>query len=376
MNKKIKIILLTILMLLPLNVIFAKEVVKPDEYEKDSTVWVMSYNGIKYYSDTNESSENELGVIPHDSIVFTNARKYVDADIWLYIKYNNQNGWIILAKNMMSSEVAYGYNETMLTGETVDLYASPKENAKIVGSVPSNTTVSIKYVHGAVLSWYYTEYNGITGWIKGTYSFVQESYNRLVLLNDTYVYEEPDGKKTSTKVEKDKIINVFGTKDSLDKNNNIVKYALTEINGEKKWILISGNNVNYAEQIDSNMLENETATIVSGDKIYSSANSKAKEIGVIEDSTKITEAYKYKDSKGNDSYYIVSSSGTGWVLKEFYDYKEEDDKSDITDNTSKDNKNNLSNGVIWIVCSIICILVILIIIFIVKKNKKEINSKE
>lgn len=372
MNKKIIIILLTILMLLPLNVIFAKEVVKPDEYEKNSTVWVMSYNGIKYYSDTNESSENELGVIPHDSIVFTNARKYVDADIWLYIKYNNQNGWIILAKNMMSSEVAYGYNETMLTGETVDLYASPKENAKIVGSVPSNTTVSVKYVHGAVLSWYYTEYNGITGWIKGTYSFVQESNNRLVLLNDTYVYEEPDGKKTSTKVEKDKIINVFGTKDSLDKNNNIVKYALTEINGEKKWILISGDNVNYAEQINYDILENETATIVSGDKIYSSANSNAKEVGVIDENTKITEAYKYKDSKGNDSYYIVSSSGNGWVLKAFYDYKEESDKPNTDNNKITDD----NNAFIWIVCSIICVLVIIAIIFVVKKNKKEIQNKD
>ncbi len=374
-KKKIIIILLTILMLLPLNVIFAKEVVKPDEYEKNSTVWVMSYNGIKYYSDTNESSENELGVIPHDSIVFTNARKYVDADIWLYIKYNNQNGWIILAKNMMSSEVAYGYNETMLTGETVDLYASPKENAKIVGSVPSNTTVSVKYVHGAVLSWYYTEYNGITGWIKGTYSFVQESNNRLVLLNDTYVYEEPDGKKTSTKVEKDKIINVFGKKDSLDKNNNIVKYALTEINGEKKWILISGDNVNYAEQINYDILENETATIVSGDKIYSSANSNAKEVGVIDENTKITEAYKYKDSKGNDSYYIVSSSGSGWVLKAFYDYKEDANKNDKP-NTDNNKITDDNNAFIWIVCSIICVLVIIAIIFVVKKNKKEIQNKD
>lgn len=375
MNKKIKLLLLTILMLLPLNVIFAKDVVKPEEYEKESTVWVMDSNGIKYYSDTKETSENELGVIPYNSVVFTNARKYVDADIWLYIKYNNQNGWIILAKSMMSSEVAYGYNETMLTGGTVDLYASPKEDAKVVGSVPSNTTVSIKYVHGAVLSWYYTEYNGITGWIKGTTSFVQESNSCIILLNDTYVYEEPDGKKTSTKVEKDKIINIFGTKDSIDKNNNIIKYALIEINGEKKWILISGDNVNYAEQISSDMLENETGTIVSGDKIYSSANSKSKEIGIIDENTKITEAYKCKDSNGNDYFYISSSSGTGWVLKEFYSYVEEEDNKDTPIDDKLDNStNNTSENTIWIICSILCILVIVAIIFVVKKNKKIISK--
>lgn len=114
---------------------------------------------------------------------------------------------------------------------------------------------------------------------------------------------------------------------------------------------------------------------MSGDKIYSSANSNANEVGVIDENTKITEAYKYKNSKGNDSYYIVSSSGSGWVLKAFYDYKEDANKNDKP-NTDNNKITDDNNAFIWIVCSIICVLVIIAIIFVVKKNKKEIQNKD
>ena len=98
-------------------------------------------------------------------------------------------------------------------------------------------------------------------------------------------------------------------------------------------------------------------------------------VGVIDENTKITEAYKYKDSKGNDSYYIVSSSGSGWVLKAFYNYKEDANKNDKP-NADNNKITDDNNAVIWIVCSIICVLVIIAIIFVVKKNKKEIQNKD
>lgn len=376
MKNKIKVLLFIILFLIPLNFIFAVSITQPDAFDDETVNFViLEESGVKMYSDFSETKENDLGVvIPENSVVESNARKYIENNIWLFVKYNNQNGWILLVKNGVSNNIASQDNKSKYQlASSTSLYENSNEGSKIVGNIPAGTYVTPIYSVGAWQMWFYVEYNGVKGWIKGQDSFVQESTKKVVLLNDTYVYDEPDGKKTNTKVSKDKVITLTAIKNTVN-NNHTITYGLYNLDGKSVWILISGDNVDYAEQINSDILENETATIVSGDKIYSSANSNANEVGVIDENTKITEAYKYKDSKGNDSYYIVSSSGSGWVLKTFYDYKEDANKNDKpnTDN----NKITDNNAFIWIVCSIICVLVIIAIIFVVKKNKKEIQNKD
>lgn len=377
MKNKIKVLLFIILFLIPLNFIFAVSITQPDTFDDETVNFViLEESGVKMYSDFSETKENDLGVvIPKNSIVESNARKYIENNIWLFVKYNNQNGWILLVKNGVSNNIASQDNKSKYQlASSTSLYENSNEGSKIVGNIPAGTYVTPIYSVGAWQMWFYVEYNGVKGWIKGQDSFVQESTKKVVLLNDTYVYDEPDGKKTNTKVSKDNILTLTAIKNTVN-NNHTITYGLYNLDGKSVWILISGDNVDYAEQINSDILENETATIVSGDKIYSSANSNANEVGVIDENTKITEAYKYKDSKGNDSYYIVSSSGSGWVLKVFYDYKEEDNKSDKP-NTDNNKTTDDNNAIIWIVCSVICVLVILAIIFVVKKNKKEIQNKD
>lgn len=374
MRNKIKVLLFIILFLSPLNFIFAVSITQPDAFDDETVNFViLEESGVKMYSDFSETKENDLGVvIPKNSVVESNARKYIENNIWLFVKYNNQNGWILLVKNGVSNNIASQDNKSKYQlASSTSLYENSNEGSKIVGNIPAGTYVTPIYSVGAWQMWFYVEYNGVKGWIKGQDSFVQESTKKVVLLNDTYVYDEPDGKKTNTKVSKDKVITLTAIKNTVN-NNHTITYGLYNLDGKSVWILISGDNVDYAEQINSDILENETATIVSGDKIYSSANSNANEVGVIDENTKITEAYKYKDSKGNDSYYIVSSSGSGWVLKAFYDYKEESDKPNTDNNKTTDD----NNAIIWIVCSVICVLIILAIILVVKKNKKEIQNKD
>lgn len=374
MRNKIKVLLFIILFLIPLNFIFAVSITQPDAFDDETVNFViLEESGVKMYSDFSETKENDLGVvIPKNSVVESNARKYIENNIWLFVKYNNQNGWILLVKNGVSNNIASQDNKSKYQlASSTSLYENSNEGSKIVGNIPAGTYVTPIYSVGAWQMWFYVEYNGVKGWIKGQDSFVQESTKKVVLLNDTYVYDEPDGNKTNTKVSKDKVITLTAIKNTVN-NNHTITYGLYNLDGKSVWILISGDNVDYAEQINSDILENETATIVSGDKIYSSANSNANEVGVIDENTKITEAYKYKDSKGNDSYYIVSSSGNGWVLKAFYDYKEESDKPNTDNNKTTDD----NTAIIWIVCSIICVLIILAIIFVVKKNKKEIQNKD
>lgn len=376
MKNKIKVLLFIILFLIPLNFIFAVSITQPDAFDDETVNFViLEESGVKMYSDFSETKENDLGVvIPKNSVVESNARKYIENNIWLFVKYNNQNGWILLVKNGVSNNIASQDNKSKYQlASSTSLYENSNEGSKIVGNIPAGTYVTPIYSVGAWQMWFYVEYNGVKGWIKGQDSFVQESIKKVVLLNDTYVYDEPDGKKTNTKVSKDNILTLTAIKNTVN-NNHTITYGLYNLDGKSVWILISGDNVDYAEQINSDILENETTTIVSGDKIYSSANSNANEVGVIDENTKITEAYKYKDSKGNDSYYIVSSSGNGWVLKAFYDYKE-DNKSDKP-NTDNNKTTDDNNAIIWIVCSVICVLIILAIILVVKKNKKEIQNKD
>lgn len=374
MRKYVKILLSLMFVILPFSFVFAEGDNNSFEENINNDIWILNKNGVKYYSDTSTSSDVELGVIPYNSVVKSSIRKYVQNNIWLYVNYGNGSGWILLATDMVSTEMAVEYKEDFTTALSTKLYDSPKDDANVVGTIPKNTNIKSSYVHGASTQWFYTEYNGTKGWIKGRDSFLKDETKKIVLLNDTYVYDEPDGTKTNTKVFKDKVLTVTTIKETYIENGRLI-YGLYNLDGQSVWILISGDNVDYAEQINSDILENETATIVSGDKIYSSANSNANEVGVIDENTKITEAYKYKDSKGNDSYYIVSSSGSGWVLKAFYDYKEEDNKNDKP-NTDNNKTTDDNNAFIWIVCSVICVLVILAIIFVVKKNKKEIQNKD
>ncbi len=375
MNKKIYILLIITfgLILLPFNV-FAKDVVKPETYEnKTFSVWVLEKSGIKLYADSSATTDYETGiVIPKDGYATAKARKQTEGDIWFYVEYKGNEGWILAVKNGQSAYLAIEDNrENLKVANTVNLYESPEDNSNIVGKVSSNTSIKSTFSYGVWLIWYYVETSDGKGWIKGQDSFVQESTKKVVLLNDTYVYDEPDGTKTNTKISKDNVLKLTAIKNTVS-NNRTITYGLYNLDGKSVWILISGDNVNYAEEINSDILENETATIMSGDKIYSSANSGANEVGVIDDSTKISEAYKYKDSNGNDSYYIVSSSGNGWVLKEFYDYKVDNDSSD---NNSDDKVVENNKSIIWIICSIICISAIVVIILAVKKNKKDIQNK-
>ena len=71
MHKKIKIILLSILMLVPFYSLLAIEVARPTkEEEKILKVWILEESGVKMYSDSLETEEKELGVtIPSGTVV-------------------------------------------------------------------------------------------------------------------------------------------------------------------------------------------------------------------------------------------------------------------------------------------------------------------
>ena len=249
---------------------------------------------------------------------------------------------------------------------TVNLYEYPIDGSKVVGKVTSKDSIKTSYSYGVWLVWYYVEVDGTKGWIKGQDSFIEKQEIQVVLLNDAYVYDEPDGKKTGTKVSKDKVLTLYSIKNTVKDNKTLV-YGLYNYNGKNVWILISGDNTNYATKLATDNFENEIATIVDGDKIYKSANSKARVVDTISAETKITDAYKFKDNEGNDSYYVVSDAGNGWVLKVFYDYKDEETPDKPVDPSRPGGFSALAVGIFVFVLGAIALGIVLLIL---KKQKK------
>ena len=165
---------------------------------------------------------------------------------------------------------------------------------------------------------------------------------------------------------KDKVLTLYSIKNTV-KNNKTLVYGLYNYNGKNVWILISGDNTNYATKLATDNFENEIATIVDGDKIYKSANSKAGVVDTISAETKITDAYKFKDNEGNDSYYVVSDAGTGWDLKVFYDYKNEETPDKPVDPSRPGGFSALAVGIFVFVLGAIALGIVLLIL---KKQKK------
>ena len=370
MNKKIYSLLIIVfgLILLPFNA-FAKDVVKPETYEdKAADVWVLEKSGIKLYADSSATIDNEIGVtIPKNGHASARARKQTEDGIWIYVEYEGKDGWILAVKNGQSAYLAIeDVREGLEVANTVDLYEYPTDGSKVVGKVTYKDSIKTSYSYGVWLVWYYVEVDGTKGWIKGQDSFIEKQETQVVLLNDAYVYDEPDGKKTGAKVSKDKILTLSSIKNTVKDNKTLV-YGLYNDNGKNVWILISSDNTNYATKLATDNFENEIATIVDGDKIYKSANSKAEVVGTISAETKITEAYKFKDNEGNDSYYVVSDAGNGWVLKAFYDYKDEETPDKPVNPSKPDGFSALAVGIFVFVLGAIALGVVLLIL---KKQKK------
>lgn len=173
MRKYVKILLSLMFVILPFSFVSAEGDNNSFEENINNDIWILNKNGVKYYSDTSTSSDAELGVIPYNSVIKSSIRKYVQNNIWLYVNYGNGSGWILLATDMVSTEMAVEYKEDFTTALSTKLYDSPKDGASVVGTIPKNTNIKSFYVHGASTQWFYTEYNGTKGWIKGRDSFLK-----------------------------------------------------------------------------------------------------------------------------------------------------------------------------------------------------------
>ena len=374
MNKKIFSLLIIAfgLIILPINA-FARDVVKPETYaEKNINVWVLEESGLKLYADSSATTDNEIGVtIPYDGYATMKAQKYIDDGIWAYVEYENNEGWIFAVSNGKSNVAFENNREGLGVASNVNLYGYPSEESKIVGKATPNDLINVSYTYGDLsITWFYVDVNGTKGWIKGQDSFIEKQEMQIVLLNDASVYKEPDGKKTGSKVEKNKIITLSAIKYTVSTNKTLT-YGLYNDSGKDEWILISENNTNYASKIEEENFENEIATIVSGDQIYESATKESKVVGTIGDDTKITEAYKYKDSEGNDSYYIVSDAGNGWILKAFYSFTEKSSDEPVSPKKAK----GFSTLSVCIFGVVLLAIVVGVILFVTKKQKKVDNTK-
>ena len=115
MNKRIKIIIISILMFIPFYINADVKIEKPNDDEKsETTIYIFEETGIKMYSSPSINSSNEIGIIPNNTKVMVIANRIVENSQWLYVKYNKQEGWINTILGQTLYNIAYIFENHFL----------------------------------------------------------------------------------------------------------------------------------------------------------------------------------------------------------------------------------------------------------------------
>lgn len=134
-----------------------------------------------------------------DAKILTGIPKNTSVDVyetyfsdWYYTEYNGKSGFVSAKYITMgnpptvSVEAYYGYGTVATEKDPLNVRSEPSINASIVTSIPKGTSIELCSTSEA--GWYYTTYNGKSGFVKSDYiSFipVYESYAPLTAVINT-----------------------------------------------------------------------------------------------------------------------------------------------------------------------------------------------
>lgn len=154
----------------------------------------LTINDIQLYE--NESlKSNVLTTIPKDTKL-KGKYEYVLEDeqgylyTLLYVKYSNYQGWI---KSESHDLAKLEDNKVKVLYDKKVLYEKPDTTSIIVANIPVDTELNTTYYYYDKQTWYYTTYNGKSGWIKGDNIARKTSGKYKVKNNKSFnVFEKPD----------------------------------------------------------------------------------------------------------------------------------------------------------------------------------------
>lgn len=227
--------------------------------------------------------------------------KYV-FDEYLYVEHKGNEGWV-----HNDSVKAEDNRQLYITQNKINVYDSPFEDAKIIGTLTKDQQINTKYImytpSRVGLEWFYVKNNEIEGWVSFN-TYVEK--NLVISFDDFYEFDGTYKVYKSSSDDSEVIGNVqlqgkYKVKYRYYGGENLDAMAYIEnINGISGWI--STKKVPYVK------LKNTS-------NIYEEKGKIGTPIATIDKNISIPYHDTYTDDEGNAWYEIIGYNGlTGWVL--------------------------------------------------------------
>lgn len=131
-------------------------------YETDLKIMLLTDGVLVKDTINNEVLEN-LKAGEKYEVLYSYAN-YLSYDNYLYIKTKNNSGWIYLNEDVKYAEYDNHYKLTL--SKNTNFYSSPLDDReKLDKKLKAGDVVYVDYIYSTMDEiWYYTEYDGVTGW--------------------------------------------------------------------------------------------------------------------------------------------------------------------------------------------------------------------
>lgn len=141
-------------------------------------IYVLAEKGLPIYEKPFDENSKPFAVVPANTnlcvdYVFWDAELSGDTVAeykWMHVNFNGKDGWIFSGDSSDYCYMLSAFDLKINADGGLDLYDAPNAEAKVISTVPKNSTVTCIYEitetkDTAKTYWSYVEYNGKQGWI-------------------------------------------------------------------------------------------------------------------------------------------------------------------------------------------------------------------
>ena len=377
--KRIKLLFLLILCLLIVNV-------KADDLPTiiSHQVMVTNKNGTACYQDGKKMDK----VIPYKTMLTVNydiVGSYINVtndDYNCDVKYSDVSANIQkFSLDNKGVEKINSIRAIVLPNSGLNMRIGPSVTYSKIVTIPKNTIISLSYKAGTY--WYYTEYNGHSGWITAINRYIGFDYDKVLINYDKVKIYDVNGQAVITNIPANTPITDY-IKLEQTKEDDFKYYVIYNgIRGYIKNMLYKTNGVGKIKLVKDVDIKDEN-----GKPIKKMLSGSELEYTMVSDDNKFY--FKEKDaliSLNSKEYEFIKEAKP--LVKEkgyigeglFGEEKKEREKPIVEEETKEEKKENNNRDIkeIIIICllaGIFLALIVLIVLKIVNSKKKGLNNKE
>lgn len=350
------------------------------EYENDIVSYVKK-GTLNYNDEVTISYEEEINNEYYGHFHLNEKYYYIKlSDI--IVKENNvelkEENKCLDEKNKNKYPYCYTSSENLvLKKDGIKLYSGPAYGYEILADIPKGTILKYEYASESQ-AWFYTEYNGVKGWVCELHGAIgTKTEDEFLVALDTSLYESVgDYSKEPIILNSIKANTIIKGGYGTDAWTRSMLINYNGING-----YINSDDVAYKREKTTITLENDSKMIETMD-----LNNEKVLIEEIPAGTEITYEYGYEY---RPAWFVYTTIGdkTGWVCTEYCEFLDENyeyptepiTSAEVTEPVTSPTveiveKKSLSGSTIVILCvagAIIVALTATITIILVNKKKKQ-----